>query len=460
MTIREHCDSIRHKVDLAREIALEKIHKESNALMTEIDTHERECLSSWTEAKESTEITVEDVSKRMRAFLAEQQAFLQSVHASDDEVTLRLDEANKLAQELSDRKMELKAAMFNNKLASFITFPSMSIDDTSLGELAFSTIEIPFKALDMASNELTAIDIRVDYDFVLPLEHGQRIVAFKWYYFDSGLYDDNEKYYSQMTCVDRLGRLFCTNNLDKAFVRREDVAQCGPNQFVVTYDCDSPKLSVYNSSLHCLRTVDCKNFSNICCNSKFVFGIWNTHDSIDSDEDDHDNYNDERDEQEEYDRIQVRHLDTLSKAFQLRPSDEYWIERILADEHHVVAMSQLNSERGSPYWYMNIFNLATCNESDNNGARRGGDKTARTKFFLAEKTIDLDIESQSLPRVFLFDGWLVFPLMDEEELVWFDKEGKRSETSTELDSHNFKEIFSFDSGLIFSQHDSKILLKL
>ena len=370
-----------------------------------------------------------------------------NVQESEIELTsLRLDEANKLAQELSDRKMELKAAMFNNKLASFITFPSMSIDDTSLGELAFSTIEIPFKALDMASNELTAIDIRVDYDFVLPLEHGQRIVAFKWYYFDSGLYDDNEKYYSQMTCVDRLGRLFCTNNLDKAFVRREDVAQCGPNQFVVTYDCDSPKLSVYNSSLHCLRTVDCKNFSNICCNSKFVFGIWNTHDSIDSDEDDHDNYNDERDEQEEYDRIQVRHLDTLSKAFQLRPSDEYWIERILADEHHVVAMSQLNSDRGSPYWYMNIFNLATCNESSSG---RGGGNRPRTNFFLSEKTIDLAIESLSLLNVFLYDGWLVVPLSVEKELVWFDKNSARSETSTEWDSDYLKEIYSFGSALLF-----------
>ena len=125
------------------------------------------------------------------------------------------------------------------------------------------------------------------------------------------------------------------------------MAQSNPNQFVVSYDRHSPKLSVYISSLHCLRTVDCKNFSHICCNSKFVFGLWNTDDSYDSDEDDHDNYNDERDEPEEEpssQRIQVRHLDTLSNAFCLRVPKEYKVERIMIDEHHVVAMSQLNSE--------------------------------------------------------------------------------------------------------------------
>ena len=97
---------------------------------------------------------------------------------------------------------------------------------------------------------------------------------------------------------------------------------------------------------------------------------------------------------------------------------------------------------------MSIFNLATCNE------------TATRTFFLAEKTIDLTIESFSLDRVFLFDGWLVFPLEHEQELVWFDKEGKRSETITKWDSNRFKDIFPFGSGLLFTQQDSKILWKL
>ena len=83
-------------------------------------------------------------------------------------MTLNLDEANKLAQELSNRKKELKAAMFDNKLASFIAFPS--IHDVSLGELAFTDIQLPFKKLQFTSTELKLVDARSDYDFVLALD--------------------------------------------------------------------------------------------------------------------------------------------------------------------------------------------------------------------------------------------------------------------------------------------------
>ena len=66
--------------------ALEDIFKASNTLMKEIDTYERECMSSWADAKESNKNVVEDVSKRMKAFLDEQQAYLQTVQASDTDL--------------------------------------------------------------------------------------------------------------------------------------------------------------------------------------------------------------------------------------------------------------------------------------------------------------------------------------------------------------------------------------
>ena len=82
LAIIEHYDSMRLKVDIKRETILENIHKEYNQLMSEIDAYERKHLSDWTEIKESTENVVEDVSNRMRAFVAEQQAYLQSGQAS------------------------------------------------------------------------------------------------------------------------------------------------------------------------------------------------------------------------------------------------------------------------------------------------------------------------------------------------------------------------------------------
>ena len=82
LKIREHCDSLRRDVDIARETALGNIHKASNTLMSEIDAYERECLSGWRAAKVTTNHVVEDVSKRMRAFLAQQHAYLKSVQVS------------------------------------------------------------------------------------------------------------------------------------------------------------------------------------------------------------------------------------------------------------------------------------------------------------------------------------------------------------------------------------------
>ena len=85
LTIRDHFDSMRQQVDIVRETAIENLHKTSNALIIEIDAYERECMSAWTTVRHSTEVIVKEMSKRMRAFLAEQRAFLQRVQEYDDD---------------------------------------------------------------------------------------------------------------------------------------------------------------------------------------------------------------------------------------------------------------------------------------------------------------------------------------------------------------------------------------
>ena len=445
LTIQEHCDSIRLQVDIAREIAIENIHKASKALMTEIDTYERDCLSSWAAAKESAEATVENVSKRMSAFVTEKQKCLRSLEGSDDELILQLElhEAKKLAQELGERNKELKAAMFDNKLASFNAFSS--IGESSLGELTFAHIQLPFKKLDIASTELKPIDIRAHYDFLLPLDQGKRVVLFNRYLKS----EDFEKSFTQMSCFDRFGRLLGINSVEH-HVKSDNVAQCGPREFAVCHYWYSPELSVYNSKLKCLRTVGCKYFSQICRNSAFLFGLWDTGET--SDENDPYINNQEADSDDDDDdiveekhsrrRIQVHHLDTLSgAAFSLRVPEKYTIEKIMADEHHVVAMSSVGSE-----WFMSIFDL--------DGKTNCGQKAAR--FFLAERHIELSLKSLWMP-VFMYNEWLVVP--HKKELAWFDKKGKRCETSTQLDNSNVEIIYSSGSSLLFGLLNQKLLLK-
>ena len=373
-------------VSKACEIAIQNIHKASNKLISEIDTYERECLSGWRATKESIDVDVEDLNKRLRAYL-------QRVQASETASAMHLDDGDKQrCQELNDRNKQLNAAMFNAK---------------------------PFKKLDISSTELNAIDIRADFDFLLPLNRGQRIVLFK----RCLEVDEFERRFTQMSCFDRFGRLLGINSLSN-HVKQGNVAQCGPSTFVVCHFSIRPELSVYNTKLKLLRNVSCANFSQICCNSEFMFGLWDTNKRYDENDpfaryftpvDDDDDQADEQHHSSQ--RIQMHHLDTeLSKAFILyMPEEKYTMERLMADEHHLVAMSRLED---SEQWFMSVFDLS------------GRAKSSR-RFVLAERLIELEsLQAQWLP-VFLLDGWLVAP--HKKQLVWFDKRGERCETSTHVD---------------------------
>ena len=294
----------------------------------------------------------------------------------------------------------------------------------------------------MTSAELKPVaHIHCDYDFLLPLNRGQRIVAFKRFLRS----DDVENCFTQMSCFDRLGRLIGSGDME-CHVERERVAQSGPHKFVVCHGPFWPELIVYNSRLKFLRGVDCKNLSAICCNSKFVFGLWDDDDDEDSDD------SEEQDGQYSCRRIQVHHLDTLDKAFCLRVPAEYRIERIMADERHMVAISRPSDELEPRQWFMNIFDLKAIAKNNEN-------LTAHRKFFLVERHIELAIESMLLSNVFLLNGWLAVP-GENREIVWFDKSGKRSETSTKLNNiSDMPTIYPSGSSLLFALEEDKLLLK-
>ena len=122
LTIPEH---MRPEVDVERAKSIENI-QESNTLMPETDEYEPVCLSSMRKAR-------------------------------DEDLKRRLEESNKLVQRLSDRKKELRALIFGNKLLVFIPFPTKPF-----AKLEYTSSKFPFKALDCAGNELKPIDINGD----------------------------------------------------------------------------------------------------------------------------------------------------------------------------------------------------------------------------------------------------------------------------------------------------------
>ena len=233
-------------------------------------------------------------------------------------------------------------------------------------------------------------------------------------------------------------------------------------------------MAFYNSDLQLLRDVSCRDFSIIRCNSKFVFGLWDAdykneildddyYDDDDDSDDDDDDSDDDDDDSDVQDAkyssrsIQVYHLDTLNQAFSLCVPKKYTMHRIMVDEHHMVAMSHLKySELDSRQWFMSIFDLATCNES---GGGYGQNRDVR--FFPTERHIELTIEPLLLSSVFLLNDWLVVPLKNANELVWFDERGKRSETSTKLNNinSNVRAIYLSGLSLLFAVEKDKLLLK-
>ena len=373
--------------------------------------------------------------------------YLQSVQTSEAELTLHLDEANKLARELSDLKKELKATMFDNNLASFNAFPDFS-DMSLLGELTFTHIQLPFKKLDITSVEFKPVDIPARFDFLLPLEHGERIVVFERFFkrqfpITCGI--------TKMRCLDRLGRMIRSSIVVSSLLWRGKVSQCGPSKFVVCHDTAErePELSVYDSDLNCLRNVRCKDFTNIYCNCKFVFGLW---------EDERELVSNPDDEQYSSRRIQVCHVDTLTEVFSLRVPKKYMMERIMADEHRAVVISRLKDSEPSSQWFMSNFYLQTLGkeiggERDSKNAR--GEKAEH--FFLIERKIDLNLDWVRLQDIFMLDGWLAVPR--NEEIIWFDKEGNRSETSTDLDTNELRGIYSSNSNLLFVLNNDKVFVK-
>ena len=361
--------------------------------------------------------------------------------------------------------------MFNDQLASFTAIPIIGDVSSLLGELAFTNIQLPFKQLDMANSnsELKPVDIRTDFDFVLPLDNGQCIVTFKWFNEKDGF----ELCFTQINSFDLSGRLIGSSNGLRHHVDPKQVAQCGPNEFVVCGLDLHNEMKVFDSRMTNLRQAKCRNYANICCNSKFVFGLWDASDkhnygyASDSDSDDDD---DDDDEEEDYrgndyykqdqvgcssQRIQACHLDTLRSAFCLLVPEEFTIERILADEQHVVAMSRLHSETGE--WFMSIFDWQLASAETN------GNKSAR-KFVHIERHIELTLTGPLLLfSAFLLDGWLVVPRENANELTWFDKgSGKRSKTSTKFNTSNMSKlqaIYSSGSSLFFEIKRCQLCLK-
>ena len=168
-----------------------------------------------------------------------------------------------------------------------------------------------------------------------------------------------------------------------------------------------------------------------------------------------------RDSHERYStrqRIQVHYVDTLREAFGLRAPEKYKIERLMADEHQLVAMSRSSEAPDSRQWFMSVFDSANCDQIDYECNKSAQRFEISRRFALPERHVEIDIQASPwLSQVFLVAGWLAVP--GDRHILWFDKDGHRSETSTEWDTAQLRKTFASRSILVFAFHDRKLLMK-
>ena len=119
-------------------------------------------------------------------------------------------------------------------------------------------------------------------------------------------------------------------------------------------------------------------------------------------------------------------MDTLGEAFDLRALKKYT---------------------------MTIFDLAIWNESGWVSDTKDAKGRKMVRYFTVERHIELTlVEPFLVSSVFLFDEWVVVPLKDANELIWFDKRGRRRETSTML--NNISNVRAIYSAALESQIDT------
>ena len=117
--IKEHCDFVRHDVQLVTDSAYEYIDKFREQFMSEIDAYEKECLLHLAEMVNAQQFSSDEIKREMDTFIDEQARYLQQFSIDDAKVTKDLEQAKQLKSKLDLKMMDMKAKLFKGKQIVF-----------------------------------------------------------------------------------------------------------------------------------------------------------------------------------------------------------------------------------------------------------------------------------------------------------------------------------------------------
>ena len=149
-TIRAHCECVRHEVTAAKESAVECVTRFAEMLLLEVSVYEQECLSNLLMSRDPAKrAKCLDETMHCEEFVSVQTKCLASLTTALDEAEAErtLDTAERLRRDTEQRRVDIRADLFKNRLVAFRENKASAWTRDLLGELCFSSIKVPF-ALD------------------------------------------------------------------------------------------------------------------------------------------------------------------------------------------------------------------------------------------------------------------------------------------------------------------------
>ena len=113
--IKQHCDFVRHDVQIVIDSAYAYIDKFREQFMSEIDAYEQKCLTNVSKVVKTKQISADEIKREVDTFIEGEARYLEQYNIEDEKVAKDLDKARMLKNELNSKMLQVRSIIFDGK---------------------------------------------------------------------------------------------------------------------------------------------------------------------------------------------------------------------------------------------------------------------------------------------------------------------------------------------------------
>ena len=140
--IKDHCDFVRHELELATKSIHQQVNNCHQTLANEIDAYEHECLRRLDEREHLFQIAREKLVTESHVCLSKWNDLLKRSNIDDSELDEAIQASHKRVKDLEKQKIELKHTLFNGTFLKFEENLSRISADLIIGSLHFESLKL------------------------------------------------------------------------------------------------------------------------------------------------------------------------------------------------------------------------------------------------------------------------------------------------------------------------------